>query len=329
MTGSPRSVLAVSCQLLAVSSRPVPSTLVALEITRRDARRQALAGLIDYAGLFPPASLDLVTAVEEYRQVRTGPESWLVGRFICPASRLVDLAGVLMTTMRAGEPGWALVVTATADDVRVITDFAAEMGRSAHVDAVELPLPVGADLDRVLGLLSGFDRLLYFEVPWSAPVTAPLGLLVAAREASGRSLGAKIRCGGTTPEAFPPPVAVAEFLVECARLELPVKATAGLHHPIRHVDPVTGFHHHGFLNVLVAGTLAHDGATVDVVEEVLVEEDPAAFSLTPAGLGWNGRVFGPERLGDVRREFFVGYGSCSIAEPVADLTALGILPVGV
>ncbi|HEX5631332.1 MAG TPA: hypothetical protein VFY15_06715, partial [Acidimicrobiia bacterium] len=75
-----------------------------LEIARRDARRQALSGLIDYAGLFPPASLDLAAAVEEYRAIRGSAESWLVGRFICPADRLVELAGLLMTTMRPGEP---------------------------------------------------------------------------------------------------------------------------------------------------------------------------------------------------------------------------------
>lgn len=318
-------------ELSAVSFELPPGTLnsVALEITRRDARRQALAGLIDYAGLFPPASLDLGAAVEEYRQVRIGPESWLVGRFICPASRLVDLAGLLMTTMRAGEPGWMIVVTATPDDVRVVADFGAEMGRSARVEAVELRLPDGADLERVVGLVAAFDRPLYFEVAWNAPVVAPLGLIAAARERSGRALGAKIRCGGTVAEAFPSVSAVAEFLIECARLDLPVKATAGLHHPIRHTDPVTGFSHHGFLNMLAAGSLAHDGATAAVVSLALAEEDPAAFKLTPAGLRWNGHTFGPERLDEVRREFFVGYGSCSIAEPVADLTALGILPVGV
>jgi hypothetical protein len=142
-------------------------------------------------------------------------------------------------------------------------------------------------------------------------------------------LGAKIRCGGVTAEAFPPVAAVASFLLECARKDLPVKATAGLHHPIRHTDPVTGFRHHGFLNLLAAGALAHDGAPAAAVEAVLAEEDPAAFALSPSGLAWDGRVFGPERIGEVRRELFVGYGSCSIAEPVADLTALGILPVGV
>lgn len=305
----------------------LPSTVMTLEIARRDARRQALSGLIDYAGLFPPASLDLVAAVKEYRAVRGSAESWLVGRFICPAHRLVEMAGELMTTMRAGEPAWSLVVTATPDDARVVSDFAAEMGRTARIDAVEVRLPEGASIETVAALVAAFDRLVYFEIPWDRPVAAPLEVVAAARESTGRALGAKIRCGGLTPEAFPPVAAVAEFLAGCARLDLPVKATAGLHHPIRHVDPTTGFTHHGFLNLLVAGVLAHEGAAVAVLAEVLAVEDATQFNMSPAGLVWRDFRFGAERIEAARRELFVGYGSCSIAEPVSDLTALGILPV--
>ncbi len=305
----------------------IPSLAVTLEIARRDARREALSGLIDYAGLFPPASLDLAAAVEEYRAVRRGAEAWLVGRFICPAERLVDLAGLLMTTMPSGESSWSLVVTATPADTRVVSDFAAEMGRSVRIEAVEVRLPEGASVETVAALVDAFDRLVYFEIPWHRPVAAPLEMLAAARETTGRVLGAKIRCGGLTADAFPPVTAVAEFLAGCARLDMPVKATAGLHHPIRHLDPATGFTHHGFLNLLVAGLLAHEGAATAVLEEALAVEDAAQFSLSPAGLVWGGFRFGADRIDAARREFFVGYGSCSIAEPVSDLTALGILPV--
>lgn len=300
-----------------------------LEITRRDARRQALAGLIDYAGLFPPASLDLEAAVAEYRAARDGNDAWLVDRFVCPAGRLVDLARVLMTTMRAGEAPWRVVVTAEGDDVRLVTDFSAEMGRSARIDAVEMKLPPGSTISSLDHLLTGFDRMVYFEVPWQEAVVEPLTLLAATRTASGRSLGAKLRCGGVTAAAFPPVAVVAGFLAECARHQLPVKATAGLHHPIRHTDPVTGFTHHGFLNLLAATALAHAGAPEDGIAAVLAETDGAAFDLGSGGLTWREHRFGADALAALRRDLFVGYGSCSIAEPVADLTDLGILPVGV
>ena len=49
-------------------------------------------GLIDYAGLFPPASLDLAAAVRNFTWYRLGDDNWMLGRFIVPASRLQDVA---------------------------------------------------------------------------------------------------------------------------------------------------------------------------------------------------------------------------------------------
>ena len=47
-----------------------------------------LDSLFDYAGLFPPASLDLDAATAAYARYRTGPDAQMLGRFIVPAARL-------------------------------------------------------------------------------------------------------------------------------------------------------------------------------------------------------------------------------------------------
>jgi hypothetical protein len=52
-----------------------------------------LSGLIDHAPLFPPASLPLDEALEDHRRALASPHSWMVARFVCPASRLADLDG--------------------------------------------------------------------------------------------------------------------------------------------------------------------------------------------------------------------------------------------
>ena len=57
-----------------------------------DARRDLLKSLVDYAGLFPPASLSLDTAAAEYRSARAGPHSWILGTFVITASQLEELA---------------------------------------------------------------------------------------------------------------------------------------------------------------------------------------------------------------------------------------------
>jgi hypothetical protein len=54
--------------------------------------RTLLAKSIDYAGLFPPAELDISTALENYVRYSTGPSSWALGRFIVPVSTLAEFA---------------------------------------------------------------------------------------------------------------------------------------------------------------------------------------------------------------------------------------------
>jgi len=51
-----------------------------------DPRRELLRGLIDYAGLFPPASLALPDAVRNYQKYRDGPNAWMLARFVIPAA---------------------------------------------------------------------------------------------------------------------------------------------------------------------------------------------------------------------------------------------------
>jgi hypothetical protein len=58
-----------------------------------DARRALLAELIDHAPLFPPASLPLEEALEDHRRAHASSESWMVARFVCPASRVAELPG--------------------------------------------------------------------------------------------------------------------------------------------------------------------------------------------------------------------------------------------
>ena len=108
--------------------------------------------------------------------------------------------------------------------------------------------------------------------------------------------------------------ALAEFVQACRRLEVPFKATAGLHHPIRSGDE------HGFLNLLAASVFGDE-------EDALAEDDPSAFEVTPGAFRWRGREAAAYEIARVRRELFVSFGSCSAQEPIDGLHALGMLPV--
>lgn len=302
-----------------------------LEISRPDARRAALGGLIDYAGLFPPTELDMEAAVAGYRAARSGADAWIVDRFLCPVARLEELGGALTRTMEPGEPAWRVSGIATGDldtEVGLIEAFEAEMGGAASVQVVETKVPSGDLAVWAARAVRTIDRLVFFEIPWQAGVETALDALVAAREDTKRALGAKLRTGGLSADDFPPPEAVAAFIAACQERSLPMKATAGLHHPFRHFDPETGFTRHGFLNLLAAAALANAGEPLDTLAQVVADDDPEAFSFDRSGLRWRGHAVSAAELQDTRRTLFVAYGSCSFDEPVGDLTDLGVLPVG-
>lgn len=249
-----------------------------------------LARLVDDAGQFPPARKPLEEAVRDHRAAREGEHGWMLGRFLCPASRLRE--GLPRPLGVVGDGDWR-------------EDLGAAVRHEA--EALELRDP-GPDA-------------------YPALAAAPLAVFVegaadlgALREAG---LGAKLRCGGLEADAFPDDTAVAAFIGECRRLELPFKATAGLHHPHRTRDEAIGVLQHGFLNLLAAAAL-----DVDDLEAVIAERDRDALTIGPEGLRWRDALAGPEDVAR-GRGLFTAYGSCSFAEPVEDLEALGVLPVRV
>lgn len=140
---------------------------------------------------------------------------------------------------------------------------------------------------------------------------------------------AKVRTGGLTPQAIPSSEALADFLAEAASRKLAFKATAGLHHPIRSWRPLTYESGsacatmHGFVNVFAAAAFAWRGAERGVLVEVLNDAEPGDFSFGDEGLRWRDREIGAEEIREARRDFAHSFGSCSFAEPVADLRALG------
>jgi hypothetical protein len=142
---------------------------------------------------------------------------------------------------------------------------------------------------------------------------------------------AKIRTGGLTPEAIPAPEAIADFLCYTSQHRIPFKATAGLHHPIRSLRPLTYAADspravmHGFLNVFIAAAFAWHGED-ELLPEILKEEDPRAFQFVGDVLHWRDYGLWTAQIASARRDFAHSFGSCSFEEPVADLRALGLLP---
>jgi hypothetical protein len=144
-------------------------------------------------------------------------------------------------------------------------------------------------------------------------------------ELASRGLRAKIRTGGLVPDALPPVGDVARFLRACDVAGVAFKATAGLHHPLRCVRPLTYEPNaptgkmHGFLNVFLAA------AMLEHADAILAEEDAAAFSFDGEGASWRGHRVTTDALATMRRDFAISFGSCSFEEPIEDLKELGFL----
>jgi hypothetical protein len=293
------------------------------------AARALLAGLVDYAGLFPPASLGMDAAVAEYGRWRRAPEAFMLGRFVAPAGRLVELgrtAETLLPEPGAGEP-WLVSALFGADvhgdGARVLSWNVSHAGRAA-VDTVELKAASAAEAEAALEALPP-GLTAFVELPLASDLGERLAVL------KRRGARAKLRTGGVVPEAIPDPGEVARFIVACASAGVPFKATAGLHHPVRAEQPLTYEPDgprailHGFLNVFAAAAFAWHGSPPAEVEAVLREQDARAFAWDEAGLAWRGRRLATQAIAAVRRDFASSFGSCSFAEPVADLRALELL----
>ena len=290
-----------------------------------------LAGLIDYAGLFPPAALDIRSAASNYADYLRGPDRARLGRLVVPVARLGELdeaAGDLLP-----RDGSAWRVSAIAGE-----DFAADMARvlrfncehwqgspQGHVimDTIETRLAEPGSASAHRAAAPEFYTI-YGELP---PDADPLAWLPALKESGVR---AKLRTGGTTAAAFPPAEGIVAFLAECARLDLPFKLTAGLHHPLCGEFALTyeagsaRAPMFGYLNVFLAAAALRAGHSRDVARDVLLESRPEKIHVTPGAVSVAGITLTAARIADART-LATSFGSCSFTEPMDELRAIGYL----
>ncbi|HET9419068.1 MAG TPA: hypothetical protein VFO30_06975 [Chthoniobacterales bacterium] len=286
-----------------------------------------LAHSIDYAGMFPPCSLDLESASHNQAQYVRSPDAWMLNSFVLP----IDQFEAAAPNLSLFDKKHALRVSALGakdadlkNALEAIRDFARQ-----HVDVVsvvQLEMPLATDVDlawlREAGATVGDLKLHVF---WEAPPDAAeetIGLLAQLKEPR---FGYKLRTGGVSADMFPSAVQIAEALVAATKHHVPIKFTAGLHHPIRQFRDEVGTQMHGFLNVLGAGVLAseHHWDEGQVVQ-MLEDERPASFSFDETIFAWREWEITAERI-HARRKYVTSFGSCSFDDPRDDLRAVGLL----
>jgi hypothetical protein len=297
------------------------------------ALRTLLAGSIDYAGLFPPAGLDMAASVWQYADYRSHPDAWALGRFVVPAARLAELEQEAARFAPSAEPTgggtdpWrlsALLGTDAPRELEALGEFncrhAAAGAPALSADVVEARADSVEAVDRLLAAVPRWAQA-YVEIPLDRD---PVPLVAAIARRGGR---AKARTGGITPDAFPSAESVARFLRACADAGVPFKVTAGLHHPIRAEYRLTYAPDSprgtmfGFLNVFLAAAFAHRGMGNADVVRLLEERSPEAIRFAGDAVEWRGHRLDQGAIAAARETGIVAFGSCSFTEPVAELQA--------
>jgi hypothetical protein len=292
-----------------------------------DSLRILLGGLVDYAGLFPPASLSMREVAANYASYRCSADAWVLGRLIVPVAQLEGLAESIVPSELPNRDGWRISAIVTADiqrDAEHIAQWNGSMKGALIVDTVELRAATAADIERAADVFH--DTLhVYVEIPHAAD---PAHLLDTIARAGVR---AKIRTGGVTPDAFPTAAQVVRFLRRCIEHGVAFKATAGLHHPLRDTYRLTYASDaprgemFGFLNVFLAAAFAHEGLRDNQLVQLMKERDPASLQFTRDCVRWHQEEVDTQRLADIRTSFAATFGSCSFREPIDDLHQLGLL----
>lgn len=286
-----------------------------------------LTAIVDYAGLFPPATLDLRQAMTNYVQYSGTPDRWLLGQFVLPASRLDEFQSLLP---KFPLTRWSLSIIVEQELTLAIERVQSCLSHpQIAVKSLEfLPLAPAA-IEQILPLLPvGIES--YFEVPWIGNLDAVLQVLQSTQAA------VKLRTGGMTMDAFPNSIQLGQAIVGCAEAQVPFKATAGLHHPLPTIcrlrdepgSATTAMH--GFLNVALLAALAFN-QTVSLEEAVAVLEagDESnlrdRFQFLAEGISWGDRALSLTEIEAARHSCFRSFGSCSFAEPTEDLRALQLI----
>jgi hypothetical protein len=298
--------------------------------------KSLLAKSIDYAGMFPPCSLALESALRNQAEYGRSPDAWMLGAFVLSTEQF-DATKQLLSQFDAQHPLRVAALgpkTTSADaflealeeadaGIRSLSRHNVDLVSISHFEML-LPHDVGsASLKEAKSILG--DLPVFWEAPPDRAVQTIALLAEFNSDADSATFGYKLRTGGVTADAFPTSMQIAKALVTPATHQLPIKFTAGLHHPLRQYRAEVRTKMHGFLNVLGAAVLAAEHRwDTNQTAIMLGDENVDSFSFTDEFFAWREWRIDTKRL-QYRRQFVVSFGSCSFDEPREDLRALNLL----
>lgn len=284
-----------------------------------------MSEIIDYAGLFPPSQVTMQTAVQNFAKYLKSKNAWMLGRFVVPIDRLDEFSAEVDKVLTKKNP-WRLSVLAGDNlpkTLRTIAEFNLMYEGKITIDALEIKVETADKITETAKLLPE-EMVAYFEFPPNDILSDFVTALALTHQR------AKIRTGGVTQDAFPSTDAIIKFMRICIAANVPFKATAGLHHPLRCTKPLTYEENapigtmHGFLNLFLSAALLRQDLNNPAVHKLINETDADNFSFNEEKIGWTDHSISTQTVALTRQRNAISFGSCSFVEPIEDLISLGI-----
>ena len=332
----------------------------------KESLRTFMEGLIDYAGLFPPAELPLNEAINEYILQLKSENSKMLSRFIIHTSKLEnldqfiplfeDVGPLRLSVLGGGGNSNEEYLKNIKKNIEDIDNYRQKHQKKIEINVIECKMPSNSPsretMEKASKLLNNsglthyheFTQLPYVDMnystevdesSWDQEIIPTVQIISKIKNA-----GIKLRCGGVVKEAFPTVEQIAAMIQACVIAEVPMKFTAGLHHPIRHFAEEYDEYMHGFINTFGAGIFAttfpkpknsqEKYRMFILLSHMIDDQNSENFSFTNDSLIWKVGddrdtefKIETEKIKAVREKGMISYGSCSFQEPIDDLSKLG------
>lgn len=303
--------------------------------------------IVDYAGIFPPGNLPLKQAITNYRNYLEGNDVWMLRSFVLPIAKLSELEKYMDLFSTDKKLKLSLVVSKSDSaedfdgvcqvDTNKAKKFLDEYVDKVSVESLEIPLPqvniTKNMIKNVSHLAERFNTQAFCEMSkplsddWIEQMKGAMERINEFNRKNPKSkIGYKLRTGGIKAHLFPSTEQVAYTLTESVERGIPIKFTAGLHHPVRMYRDEVDTKMHGFLNVFMGYIFqASYKWNVEEVKEILKDEDERNFQFSNRELKWKNFNVSINEIKMIRTSLLNSFGSCSFDDPREDLRDLNMM----
>ena len=293
--------------------------------------------LIDYAGLFPPAKLEIQPSLKNYAEHIHSTDRWIMSQFIIPVSRLHAIPSDVMEKYSEVFPlSLSLISPDICNEIDIATQILEKYenltiftGHESRISVLSTFSQHLLDIHQ-LRKNQNLDFVSFYEVEpsdnWVSQMNEAVSKISIFNAEYETNIGFKLRCGGVEAYMFPSAEDIAHAILACREAGVPMKFTAGLHHPVRHYSESVKTKMYGFFNIFIGGMIAHKFSLgIDTIITALLDDNPENFTFDENGLSWKKYSISNFEIQKYRQESFISYGSCSFDEPREDLQKLGLL----